>query len=77
MWQDIYFSFAGMVYFVFLFPAMLDTKTEISRMTSSCYSAIMFCSGGVYLSMGLTGACVMMWVGSAQWAFLAWKRAVS
>ena len=74
MWQDLYFSIAGTVYFVFLLPAMFDKNTEMSKVTSWAYSGIMLCSGTVYLSMGLPGACAMMMVGSAQWAFLAIKR---
>lgn len=74
MWQDLYFSIAGVVYFLFLVPAMMDARTEFSRVTSSVYSGIMFCSGLVYLTLCMPGACAMMWLGSAQWAFMAIMR---
>ena len=71
MWQEHYFAFSGLFYFVALLPAMASSDTEVSRWSSVPTALAMIGSGVAYWTLGMEYPAIMMWAGASQWAYIA------
>jgi hypothetical protein len=74
MWQEYWFAAAGCLYAIVLMPAILSPRTEMPRNGSIMTAMLMTGSGIAYGTLGMPMATMMMFVGAAQWTFLATFR---
>jgi hypothetical protein len=74
MWQEYWFAAAGCLYAIVLMPAILSPKTEMPRNGSIMTAVLMAGSGIAYGTLNMPMATAMMFVGAAQWTYLAVYR---
>lgn len=72
--QELWFSVAGVFYFVALLPSCLDKRTEMSRASTFTTTVLMGGSAAAYATLDMLGPAAMMALGAGQWWFLFLRR---
>ena len=74
--QELWFTIAGVFYFIALLPSCVDRRTEMSRLSTCTTTILMTGSALAYATLEMYGPAAMMLLGAAQWTFLFLRRPI-